>query len=157
MSSLSPADTVLAAIRAVENRDYTTLAALYDPNVEFHWPPSLPYSGDHKGPAVEEMSQRFAQTWVPLQPDEETRRMEPRVVATGDDGQVVVAYRWKGKSPDGRRFETDTLAEYHVRNGRLIRARMFYDDLTGMVEFLQHAQPLGGAASAGEPKKPAAK
>jgi hypothetical protein len=47
MSSLSPADTVLAAIRAVENRDYTTLAALYDPNVEFHWPPSSPYSGDH--------------------------------------------------------------------------------------------------------------
>lgn len=88
---------------------------------------------------MEEMSNRFAVTWMPLQPNEDTRRMNPRVVAAGDNGHVVVNYLWKGLDAEGRRFETEVLADYQVRDGRLARAQMFYYDLPGVIAFLDRA------------------
>src|SRR5262249_26574315 len=40
---------VLEAFRAVEQRDDQRLEELYDAEVEFHWPPSLPYGGSSLG------------------------------------------------------------------------------------------------------------
>jgi ketosteroid isomerase-like protein len=137
-----PTEIVMDALRAVEERQPGRLAALYHPEIEFNWPPGLPYSGRFTGRAIEEMTQRFAATWVPLQPTEETRRMRPRILAKGDNGRVVVNYLWMGMDTKGQRFETEVLADYQVRDGRLARAQMFYYDLPGMIDFLRAAGAL---------------
>ena len=143
MSSQKNADVVMRILHAIEERQLDRLPALFHPEIEFHWPPGLPYSGDFKGRGVAEMNERFADTWIPLQPTEETRRMNPRVVATSDDGHVIVHYIWKGLDTEGRRFESETLADYQVHDGQLARAQMFYYDLPGMISFLDGAR-VGG-------------
>src|SRR5258708_13995648 len=45
MSRTASTDIVMAAFAAVELRDEPRLAELYHPEVEFHWPPSLPSAG----------------------------------------------------------------------------------------------------------------
>ncbi len=49
MSRTASTDIVMAAFAAVERRDERRLAELYHPEVEFHWPPSLPYGGSFRG------------------------------------------------------------------------------------------------------------
>jgi hypothetical protein len=134
-----PNALVMEVLHVIEQRQLERLAQLYHPEIEFHWPPGLPYSGDFTGAAVEEMSNRFAATWMPLQPNEETRRMNPRVVAIGESGRVVVNYVWRGLDREGRQFETEVLADYQVRDGLLARAQMFYYDLPGVIAFLDRA------------------
>jgi ketosteroid isomerase-like protein len=144
MTAQKNADIVMRILHAIEERQLDRLSALFHPEIEFNWPPGLPYSGDFKGPAVAEMNARFAETWRPLQPTEGTRRINPRVVAASDDGHVVVHYIWKGLNTEGQRFETETLADYQVRDGQLARAQMFYYDLPGMISFLDGAR-VGGS------------
>lgn len=141
----SNAETMLNLLAAIERRDSDLLRKLYHPNVEFYWPPGLSYSGVHKGPAVAEMSERFRLLWWPLQPTEELRSMDSRVLATGPNGRVIVNYTWKGLSPDGVRFETETLADYQVEDGQLKRAQMFYCDLPGLIKFLDHCRSAAAA------------
>jgi ketosteroid isomerase-like protein len=140
MTAQENARVVMEVFRAIENRELERLQALYHPEIEFHWQPGLPYGGSFSGPAVAGMSEAFYKTWFPLQPGEDTRRMDPRVVATGNDGRVIVNYLWRGLDPAGRRFETETLADYQVRDGRLVRAQMFYFDLVGTIGFLEQAE-----------------
>jgi ketosteroid isomerase-like protein len=131
---------VMEMLRLVETRQLARLAAYYHPEIEFHWPPGLPYSGNFAGSAVTEMSKCFEETWAPLQPTEEVRRMNPRLVAAGEDGQVVVNYLWRALDTKGRSVETQVLADYQVRDGRLARAQMFYYDLPGVIAFLAVAR-----------------
>ena len=58
----------------IEARDLPRLLDLCQPDVEFVWPPSLPYgqAPQRSGLAADQ----WAPTWVPLQPtDAETRRV----------------------------------------------------------------------------------
>jgi ketosteroid isomerase-like protein len=130
---------VLDVLDAVERRDRARLARLYHPNIEFHWPPGLPYSGSHRGAGVAEMTSRFAEVWVPLQPTEVDRRMDPQVVAAQGEN-VVVRYIWRGRDGEGRTIAADTLAHYQVRDGKLASARMYHFDLTGLLHFLSVAK-----------------
>lgn len=132
-------EIVTQVLKAVEQRRGDLLAALYHPQIEFHWPPGLPYSGSFVGAEVADMQRRFGAVWFPLQPTEETRCMDFRVIATGDDGRVVATYVWKGIDGQGRRFQTLTLADYQVRDGLFARAQMYYYDLTGLIGFLEQA------------------
>ena len=142
----SDVDVVLAVLDAVERRDLERLDALYHPDVEFRWPPSLPYGGSFSGAEqVAEMAQRFGAIWIPLQPSPAERAMDPQVIATGDDGRVVVNYVWRGLDRQGRRFETETLGDYQVREGRLARAQMFYFDLAGLAAFLEGSGVMSGS------------
>lgn len=125
----------LAAIRAVEERDLETLQQLYHREVTFHWPPGLPYSGDFTGPEIGAMSEAFAKVWIPLQPDEETRRMHPRVLGSNGD-LVIIEYVWCAKRADGAAFKTTVLAKYRMKEERLFEARMYYYDLPGLLEFI---------------------
>lgn len=138
MNTLTDEQVVLAAISAVERRDRDALDELYHPDVEFSWPPGLPYSGRHRGAAVADMSLQYATTWIPLQPTDEERRMDPVVVAAAD-GAVVARYQVRGVDFHGNRFETPTLARYTVRDGRLASAEMYHFDLTGLQRFLTGA------------------
>ena len=50
---------VLDMIRAVEDRDGERLLEIYDPDVEFVWPPELPYGGTYRRDEVVEMSEAY--------------------------------------------------------------------------------------------------
>ena len=95
--------TQAGLLAAIEHRDREVLQKLYHPEIEFHWPPGLPYSGVFKGVAIAKMQECFASIWLPLQPTEERRRMDPRVLATDPQGRVIINYIWKGLSSDGVR------------------------------------------------------
>ena len=141
-------EIVMSAIRAVEERELEKLAQLYHPDVEFVWPPGLPYSGRFAGAALADMNARFASVWQPLQPDPETRSMSARAVAADESGDVVVSYMLRGRAPSGERFETETLARYQVRDGKFARAHMFYFDLVGLIGFLERAGYANAAVAA---------
>jgi uncharacterized protein len=122
---------------AIERRDPQRLVELCHPDVEFHWPPVLPYGGTSRGLKTEPPS--WGHTWIPLQPTDAERRMDPRIVAASDD-EVIVLWRQRGVSPGGDRLDSQVLALYEVRDGKLARAQMFYFDPTAVVDFLAIAE-----------------
>jgi ketosteroid isomerase-like protein len=141
------AEVVLAAFRAVEQRDVERLFEICDDDVEFHDPPSLPYGGSTRGKEVLRRQldaapqQTWLGTWGPLQPTERERRMDPRVVSESGN-EVVVAYRQRALSPDGERFDAPVLALYQVRDGKLARAQMFHFDSAAILDFLGRRELL---------------
>lgn len=141
----SNAEVVLAVFRAVEQRDREALFELYHDDVELHEAPSLPYGyeGIVGKEALREQLENAPETtwlgtWDPLQPTEAERRMDPQVIATSGD-EVVVRYTTHAIAPDGERFESPVVALYEVRDGRLVRARMFHYDTAGFIAFLERA------------------
>ncbi len=141
MTRTATTGIVMAAFDAVERRDERRLAELYHPEVEFHWPPSLPYGGSFHGAAALQADDRpgFDQVWDPLQPTSQERRMDPRVVAATDQ-EVVVLWHQRGRRPTGQRLDMETLGLYGVRDGKFAHAQMFYFDTTAVLRFLQQPQ-----------------
>lgn len=138
MSATASTDIVLEAFEAVERRDERRLAELYHPEVEFHWPPSLPYGGSYRSIAGLRNPSRttWDQIWDPLQPTRQERRMDPRVVAaTGRE--VVVLWHQRGLKPAGERLDMEALGLYGVRDGKFARAQMFYFDTAAVLSFIQ--------------------
>ena len=131
---------VLEAFRAVESRDEERLRALYHPEVEFHWPPSLQYGGTFRGAGLAATRQgpTWDAIWDPLQPTEAERRLDPRVVAASDE-EVVVLWRQRGVSPTGERIDQPVLGLYEVRDSKFARAQMFYFDTVAVARFLAEA------------------
>jgi ketosteroid isomerase-like protein len=122
---------------AIERRDARRFLELVHPDCEMHWPPSLPYGGTARG--LQPAEPTWNTTWLPLQPTEAERRMEPRVVAASED-EVVVLWRQRGMTLAGDRFDGEVLGLYHVRGGKLARAQMFYFDTAAVVRFLAQAK-----------------
>jgi ketosteroid isomerase-like protein len=93
MSRTASTDIVMAAFAAVGRGDERRLAELYHHQVEFRWPPALPYGGSCHGAVALQAGDRtgFDQIWDPLQPTWHKRLMDPRVVA-GTDQEVVVLW-----------------------------------------------------------------
>jgi uncharacterized protein len=139
MDMKRPVDVVLRCFEAVERRDDRQLANLLHPDVEFHWPPSLPYGGAFRGQEALQMQRpTWSETWGPLQPTKSEQAMDPRVVAASD-AEVVVIWQQRGISPEGERFASPVLGLYEVRNGKLARAQMFYFDPVAAAAFLARA------------------
>jgi ketosteroid isomerase-like protein len=130
------AELMREIFRAVEQRDEQRMRELFDPGLEMHWPPSLPYGGTHTASALGPAT--WSQTWMPLQPTDAERRMDPRVVAAAGD-EVVVLWQQRGVAPAGERFEGEVLALYKLRDGKLVRAQMFYFDTVAVAKFLAKA------------------
>jgi ketosteroid isomerase-like protein len=130
---------VLEVFKTVEDRDTARFAELCDPECELHWPPSLPYGGVDRdiGPD-EQRAFNWGRTWAPLQPTERERSLSPRVVAASD-AEVVVHWLQRGVCTDGERIESPVLGLYRVRQGKLLRAQMFYFDPVAVGRFLEHA------------------
>lgn len=136
------AKLILDLLHAVEERDLDRLAELYHPDVEFVWPPSLPgYGGTHRGADdVGAMQIAYATAWLPVQASEETRRLDPQILA--DDGdEVLVAYHQRGAHEDGRRCDVEVIGRYRIRDDRVVRLQMFYFDPDAVKEFLLGATP----------------
>lgn len=110
---------------------------LFQPDVELHWPPSLPYGGISRGLKPE--GPTWSETWTPLQPTEKERRMDPRVVAASAN-EVVILWRQRGVSPAGEPLDSEVLGLYQLRDGKLARGQMFYFDTAGVVDFLARAK-----------------
>ncbi len=130
---------VMRAFRAVEARDQEGLIALYHPDMEFHWPPSLRY-GERRAKSADAPNESgWSEAWEWLQPTEVERSMSPRVVAASDR-EVAVLWRQRGKSPDGGRIDTPVFGLYEVRDAKLARAQMFYFDPVAVGVFLDRAE-----------------
>jgi ketosteroid isomerase-like protein len=130
---------VLEAFGAVERRDAEGLAAVCQPDVEFHWPPSLTYGGSRRrGDSDRGQRPRFEDVWDPFQPTAAERSMDARVVAACER-EVVVLWRQRGLRPEGERLDSPVLGLYEVRDGRLARAQMFYFDPAAVDAFLDRA------------------
>ncbi len=142
----SNVEVMLEIFDAIEHRDpqqsnLQPVVDLFHTDVEFHWPPSLPYGGTSRGLQVERPT--WQGTWDSLQPTTAERRMDPRVVAAGE-AEVVILWRQRGLSPVGDRIDTPVLALYQLRDGKLARAQMFYFDTAGVLSFLSKAMVSDG-------------
>jgi uncharacterized protein len=126
-------EVMLKIFSAIERRDPKRLLESFHPDVEFHWPPSLPYGGTSRGLKLSPPS--WVETWDSLQPTEAERSMDPRVVAASDE-EVVILWRQRGISPAGDRIDTPVLSLYQLREGKLARAQMFYFDTAATLSFL---------------------
>lgn len=143
-------EVVLESFRAVERRDREGLAALQVPNIEFHWPLSLPYGGIARGRGDEVRPspgrELWMTTWDPFQPTEAERAMDPRVVAVGGD-EVVVLWHQRAVDAAGERLDEPVLGLYEVRKGLLARAQMFYFDPVAVEAYLRTAKQRAAAAT----------
>jgi ketosteroid isomerase-like protein len=128
-------EVICEIFRAVERRD-PRIFDLWQPDVEIHWPPSLPYGRHPAGPRRDGAT--WEQTWDALQPTAADRSLDPRIVAASED-EVVVLWQQRGVSPGGERFEGEVLGLYRLRDGKLARAQMFYFDSTAASSFLARA------------------
>ena len=131
MSTSENVQVMLDIFSAIERRDPQRVFELCQPDVEFLWPPSLPYGGASPGSA-------WAETWMPLQPSEAERKMDARVVAASPE-EVVILWQQRGVSPNGERFDGPVVGLYRLRGGKLARAQMFYFDTPGLIGFLGRA------------------
>jgi ketosteroid isomerase-like protein len=136
MRAKENAEVMVEIFSAIERRDSQRVLDLCCSDVEFHWPPSLPYGGISRGLGGDRPT--WNETWIPLQPTETERRMDPRVVAASDD-EVVVLWRQRGVSRAGDRFDSPVLGLYRIREGKLARAEMFYFDSASLANFLGRA------------------
>jgi ketosteroid isomerase-like protein len=139
-------EVMLQIFSAIEQRDAQRVLGLVHPDVEFHWPPSLPYGGTRRG--LNPDGPTWGKTWDPLQPTASERHLDPRVIAATDE-EVVVHWRQKGVTPSGDRIDTPVLGLYLLRDGKLARAQMFYFDPAAVLSFLLKA--TGQAAAAATP------
>jgi ketosteroid isomerase-like protein len=144
---------VLEAFRAVEQRDEQRQRELYHPDVEFHWPASLPFGRSSRRGGRDRSSPSWSEVWEPLQPSEAERRMDPRVVAA-TEREVVVLWRQRGLSPSGERFDGEVVGLYEVRDGKFARAQMFYFDGGAVQRFLASAGVEAAPRQPGQPVRP---
>src|SRR5262249_10357465 len=134
-------EVMLKIFSAIERRDSQGALEFFHHDIEFHWPPSLPYGGTSRGLKVDRPT--WTETWDPLQPTQAERRMDPRVVAAGEE-EVVILWRQPRVrrapqcevSPGGDRIDPPVLGLYQLREGKLDLAQMFYFDSAAALSFL---------------------
>ncbi|HEX3795632.1 MAG TPA: nuclear transport factor 2 family protein [Acidimicrobiales bacterium] len=132
-------DLIIELFAAIESRDIDRILEIYDPNVEFHWPPPLPYGGSSTGAFPDTEGPTWQSVWLPLQPTADDRAMDLRVISSRGN-EVVVVYRQRGRDINGNRYEGEVIGLYEVSNGTLCRAQMFYYDTDALLEFLKQAK-----------------
>jgi len=137
-------DTVMAVFTAVEQRDGDALARVCQPDVEFCWPPPLPYGGSVRGLA--RRGEGWAAYWDGLQPTADLRRLQPRVIAAAGQ-EVVVLWRQRGLTPSGESLDSEVLGLYRVREGKLARGQMFHFDPASVCVFLARASRAAQSGS----------
>src|SRR5215813_5660248 len=137
MRSTENVQVMRTIFSAIERRETQRFLELVHPDVELHWPASLPYGGTARGLTPEELT--WSATWIPLQPSAAEQRMDPRVVAASAE-EVVVLWRQRGVTPGGDCCDEEVLGLYHIREGKLARAQMFYFDTAAVVSFLTKAK-----------------
>jgi ketosteroid isomerase-like protein len=142
-TSTASVDAVMAVFAAVEQRDDEALARKCQPDVEFCWPPSLPYGGTVRGTTTRR-GEGWAAYWDRLQPTADLRRLHPRVVAAAGS-EVVVLWRQRGLTSAGDSLDSDVLGLYRVAEGKLASGQMFHFDPASVCAFLARASRVAPA------------
>jgi ketosteroid isomerase-like protein len=145
--SMTANEVILEVIHAIEQRDIERFVQLCSPDVEFVWPPSLPYGsatglGDELGSASSDATLErpsWIETWDPLQPDDDSRLMDPHIVGELANSVVVLWYQ-RGVDQRGRRLNEAVLGLYEISDSKLVRGQMFYFDSARVGAFLSAAR-----------------
>lgn len=135
-------ETMLAIFASIEERkarqaDFEQELQLVQPDVEFHWPPSLPYGGVH---GLTPAARSWSDTWDPLQPTEAERKLDARVIAASEN-EVVILWHQRGVASSGERLDVEVLGLYQLNDAKLARAQMFYFDGVAVKDFLARSGP----------------
>ena len=136
MSTAQNIEVIRGIFDAVERRDQKRFAQLCTPDLELHWPPSLPYGAFSRGDGRRESGWQDA--WAPLQLTDTEFRLDPRIVAASDD-EAVVLWHQRGVSANEERIDQPVLGLYRFREARLAHAQMFYFDTVEVARFLERA------------------
>lgn len=132
---------------AVEGRDLEGMLECYAADVEIHESGSLPYGGVYRGhTGAIRHAAAFVGTWGPFQTPDEHRLGATFLEA--DDGTVAASFRHRAvDAVAGRRIECPEVGVYELRDGRIVRSRMFHYDTGELTRFLQAAQSSKETAS----------
>ena len=134
---------ILDLFSAIEERDVERILRIYDSEVEFHWPASLPYGGSSKG-LSEPGAPTWQDSWLPVQPTAAERSMDCRIIASRGD-EVVAVYHQRGRDQSGNVVDDEVIGLYKLADGKLRRAQMFHFNLDVVVSFLAAAgSPANG-------------
>jgi ketosteroid isomerase-like protein len=137
-----PVEVVRRLFKAVEARDLQTMLDCYDEQVEINEADSLPYGGAYHGhDGAIEHAIGFLDAWDSLQGDAE-RKLDASFFASEDDDEVAVLFRHRAlDQASGRRIDSPEVSLYEVRNGKVVRSRMFHADSAAVVQFLADVRP----------------
>ena len=124
---MSDTETTRAVIErfyaAIGAWDEDALRAVVHPDAELHQPPTLPYGGVYRGP--DEMMPLWKNVILPSG-DPGEFYMDSTIVE--GDHAVVIAGSKRGGKP------TLACEDYLVRDGQIVRIRMFWFDPTPVAE-----------------------
>lgn len=121
---------------AILSWDEPALAELVDENAELHQPPTLPYGKIYRG--RDELMEVWKNVILPLA-DAGTAYVD-NMIFEGEFAAVIAGAKMSGK---------DTLAceEYHVRDGRIVRIRMFWFDPSPVAEAANAMAPASATSA----------
>lgn len=128
---------------AVENRDPVGVLGAYDPAIEIHEAPSLPYGGVYKGhQGAFQHATGYRAAWDGLQAENE-RSLGAEVLAAGD--RVMVFWTQKGRvAATNQNFAMPVVSVYRMEAGRVIESRMFHFDVAATRDFLNACSGTAG-------------
>jgi ketosteroid isomerase-like protein len=125
--------------RAVEERDLETYLAAWDHEVVIREPGSLPYGGEYLGPeGVRRHASAWLRTWSDLQPGAK-RKLGAAFFDAGE--HVVVRWRLRARAlANDTTLDMPMVSLYRLRDGKVVRAQMFYSDTAAVLRFLGDAR-----------------
>jgi ketosteroid isomerase-like protein len=131
-------ETVRSLFQSVEERDLKAYLAAWDREVVVREPGSLPYGGEYRGSeGVGRHASGWLRTWSVLQPGDEKKPCATFVEA---DDDVVVRWRLRARAPDGEEtLDMPMVSLYGLREGKVVRAQMFYADTAEALRVLEKA------------------
>lgn len=139
MSTSESIATVRKLFEAVARRDGAGVMSAYDPDIIINEAPSLPYGGEHRGrEGAIRHSVGFSSTWDRYQP-ENTRDLEPELLAVGD--RVIVLWRFRARGQTAGSIDFPAISIYRLREGKIVESRMFHFDTAQLGRFLAAESP----------------
>jgi uncharacterized protein len=127
---------------AVEARDGDAVVACYADDVEIHEAESLPYGGVYGGrDGARRHWEAVSSAWRPFKRGL-ARGLDPTFIE-GDSDTIAVHFRARGIDASGLRFDAPEVGLYTVRDGAIVRSRMFHADTAAVTSFLR-GESTGG-------------
>jgi ketosteroid isomerase-like protein len=119
---------------AVEHRNAEALLSTYAEDVVITEASSLPYGGVYRGhEGALRHGMAYLATWDSIQTTDD-RKLQPLIRNAGD--RVIVVWRQKATSADGRRLDLPVIDLIELRDGQVESLEMYHLDTAAVLEFL---------------------
>ncbi len=128
MGAQENAELIRRGYEAFNSGDMTALAELIDEGVRWHSPGRSPVAGDYEG-----RDATFAYFGRLAQETGGTFRAQLRDVVAGEE--LVIGLHHNHAERDGRTLDVDISLVFRLRNGKVVEAWEYYDDLYSWDEF----------------------